>query len=259
MPGLKAGVWGLALAAGLMLGLFAAHAAPKAPEAEGGGLRPQQLYELYERICAGVREQSGEDAALGCMAWREDREAVADDMSYYAQSLCPHLNQACSSSEDSRRRPLILQFGLAAQCMQAMPACGKKEDKYAEQTPRDFPLPQACRDIGIGYSAIKFVSSPGATGSVVDILIAHEDFSHESYRVRLPDVTPGSPGFYDSLSTALAHGCERVPAGSPSPIGVVAGFIRDFVLLPRTSPGAAELRKHCAKHCRMKGFIGTRE
>lgn len=231
-------------------------AAEAAPDVEGGGLQSQQLYSLYERLCSDVREQSREDAALGCMAWREDKESVADDVTYYVQSLCPELNEACQANIDSGHRSMILELGLAAQCTQSMPDCGKRNGLFVDQTPREFPLPQSCRDIGLTFSAIglKQVTANEKLASF-QMLIANAEGKFETWNLVTSFSGPGTPGFLTELSIAIAQTCDAIRTSSKG----APFFTGTKDLTPTRVPArsAKDLKEFCgAQRCKIEDDLG---
>ena len=114
--------------------------------------RTAELYRLYLELCSTVREQSNEDAALGCEAWRVDPETVKQEIANYARSLCSTLNQACQATEDASRIQTMNRFALLAECREAMPACHKGAD---EQSPMVIGVPLSCKAIGASVAVAK--------------------------------------------------------------------------------------------------------
>jgi len=190
----------LILVAGLMaLGLLASQARWRATASDP---RSEELYRLYAELCSTVREQSNEDAALGCEAWRVDPETVKQEIANYSRSLCSTLNQACQATENASRIQKINRFALLAECREAMPACHKGAD---EQTPMVIGVPQSCKAIGASVAVAKVYTRPG--GAVVRFVLVNAAGKQAYWTVEV-SVVPSSPDFVDAVQQKMGGICD---------------------------------------------------
>lgn len=201
-----------------------------------------ELFAAYEEACRGVRDQSNEDEALGCFALREDRESMRLEIASYASSLCEHLDRACGASEDRSRVPRILRFGLAAGCVNPMPACGGRDDQYANQTPAVIQTPASCRALGATAAVAQVRVGRGGPLRIVNVMLADASGSDVSWAANV-NVDPDSPTFMAEVQRALDAECTAYVRATPEPaLRAFGRWILEQTRSPLTDEDRARMR-----------------